>query len=274
MFAVKSKTFLLLSVLIALMASVSSSGGLFIDGLYRDNALVVSAWRGNDLVTLFIVVPMFLISLFHSLQGSKRGRLFWMGSLWYMVYNYIFYLFGATFNVFFILYAALVVFSIFTLVFALIQTDAEEFSRSFSEKLPYKFISTFMLFFAILLGGMWIALSLSFVFTGQVHESVTQTDHPTAIVFAVDLTLLIPSLAFSAVLLWQKKTWGPILSSVVLIKATAYGLALSIMTVIAYRNTGVTDPFIWLWVALTIGCLVSLILLLRNIGKGPYKSNS
>lgn len=265
MFAVNSKTFLVLSIFITLMASVASWGGLFIEGLYRDNALVVAAWRGNDMVTLFIVVPMLLVSLFFSLQGSKRGRLFWMGSLWYMVYNYTFYLFGAAFNIFFLLYTALVVFSAYTLIFALLQTNAQDLGRSFGKKTPYKFISTFMLIFAVLLGGMWIVLSSSFIFTGQVHTSISQTDHPTAIVFAVDLVLLIPSLIFSGVLLWQKRLWGPILSSVVLVKANAYGLALIFMTVISYRSTGVMDPFILLWIVLTVGCLVSLVLLLRNL---------
>ncbi|HSP23161.1 MAG TPA: hypothetical protein VLQ20_12640, partial [Planococcus sp. (in: firmicutes)] len=230
MYPMKNKTFLLVSLLIALMAGISSWGGLFVEGLYRDNELVVAAWQGNDLVTLFIVVPMLLVSLFYSLRDSKKGRLFWMGSLWYMVYNYMFYLFGAAFNVFFLLYAALFVFSVYTLIFALIQTDVQEWSRSFGENLPFKTVSVFMLLFAALLGGMWIALSLSFVFTGQVHESISQTDHPTAVVFAVDLTLLIPSLIVSGVLLWQKNRWGPIVGSVVLVKATAYGLALIIMT--------------------------------------------
>lgn len=274
MFTIKRKTFLILSIFIALMSGVVAAGGLFMEELYRDNALVTAAWRGNDVVTLFIVVPMLLLSLFYSLQGSKRGRLFWLGSLWYMVYNYTFYLFGAAFNVFFLLYAALVVLSAYTLIFGVLQTDAQEFSRSFRQKMPYKFISSFMLFFAVLLGGMWIALSLSFVFTGQVHASISQTDHPTAIVFAADLTLLIPSLIFSGGLLWQKKSWGPILSVVVLVKATAYGLALILMTVISYRSTGVADPFIVLWILLTLGCFVSLVLLLRNIGGDQTKSYS
>ena len=266
MLTMKHKTLQLVSVVIASMAGISPLGGLFVEGLYRDNGLVVSAWQGNDIVTFFVVVPMLLISLFHSLRDSKKGRLFWMSSLWYMVYNYMFYLFGAAFNVFFLLYAALFVFSLYTLISALIQTDALEWSRSFSKKLPYKTVSLFMLFFAALLGGLWIALSLSFVFTGQVHESISQTDHPTAVVFAVDLTLLIPSMIVGGVLLWRKNRWGPIVGSVVLVKATAYGLALIIMTAISYRNTGVIDPFIPLWILLTLGCAIALVLLLRNIG--------
>ncbi len=269
MFAMKSKITLWLSVLIAFMAGLASWGGLFSEGLYRDNPLVVSAWRGNDIVTLFIVVPMLLISSLLVSRASNRGRLFWMGSLWYMIYNYMFYLFGAVFNNLFLLYAALFVVSVYTFVLALIQTDAQAFSRNFSGQIPYKSVSIFMLCFAVLLGSMWIILSLSFVFTGQVHQSILQTEHPTAVVFAVDLTLLIPSLIVSGVLLWQKKSWGPILSSVVLVKATAYGLALINMTVLSYRNTGIVDPFISLWIVLTAGCAASLILLIRNIRDLP-----
>lgn len=265
------KTMASATLLIAFMAVIASWGGLFLDGLYRDNALVVAAWRGNDIVTLFIVVPLLLASLAFSLRGSKRARLFWMGSLWYMAYNYMFYLFGAAFNEFFLLYAALLVLSIYGLIFALIQTDAQEFSGSFGEKLPYKPVSAFMLLFAILLGGMWIGLSLLFVFTGEVHESISQTGHPTAVVFGIDLSLLIPSLVISGVLLWRKKAWGPILSAVVLIKATAYGLALINMTVISYRDTGAVDPFLSLWIVLTTGCAVSLAFLMRNIGTGLKK---
>lgn len=90
MLTMKHKTLQLVSVVIALMAGISSLG----EGLYRNNGLVVSAWQGNDIVTFFVVVPMLLISLFHSLRDSKKGRLFWMSSLWYMVYNYMFYLFA------------------------------------------------------------------------------------------------------------------------------------------------------------------------------------
>ena len=274
MFAMKSKTTLWLSIVIALMAGLASWGGLFTEGLYRDNALVVSAWRGNDIVTLFVVVPMLLISSFFSSRASNRGRLFWMGSLWYMIYNYMFYLFGAAFNMFFLLYAALLVLSVYTFIIALIQTNAQEFRRSFSKKIPYRSVSIFLLCFAILLGGMWIILSLSFVITGQVHQSISQTDHPTSVVFAVDLTMLIPSLIISGILLWQKKSWGPIVSSIVLVKATAYGLALINMTVLSYRTTGVVDPFIALWIILAAGSAVSLVLLIRNIGDHPIESKS
>lgn len=263
----KGKLFSTLTLLLAFMASVSSLGGLFIEGLYLDNDLVTSAWHGNDLVTLCIVVPMMLLALFNLRNNSSKAKLFWLGSLWYMVYNYMFYMFGATFNNFFLLYVALFTLSTFTLIFALIHTDARKISQSFSTNTPVKWISGFMLFFAVMLGLMWIMLSLSFVITGEVHQSISQTGHTTAVVFAVDLSLLIPSLLLGGILLLKRSPWGYVSSAIVLIKATAYGLALILMTLSSYIKTSTIDPLLLLWVLLTLGCMVSLIFLLGSMNR-------
>jgi hypothetical protein len=76
-----------LSVLIAILATVVSAGGLFLNGLYRDNLFVTSAWKGSDLVTLFIAVPILVAALIFSRRGSQRAQLVWMGTLDYMLYN-------------------------------------------------------------------------------------------------------------------------------------------------------------------------------------------
>ncbi len=255
------------SVLIAILAAFVSFGGLFMDKLYHDNDLVVAAWQGNDIVTLFLVVPVMLLSLAFLKKSPVMARLFWMGCLWYMIYNYMFYMFGAAFNVFFLLYIAIFTLSSYTFIFALIQTNAIAISKSFLDRTPVKWISGFMIFFAGLLCTLWMVMSLSFVFTGIVPQSILQTDHPTGVVFAVDLSLLTPSLFFSAVLLWKKRPWGYVLSAIVLVKATAYGLVLLIMSVVTFIKQGLVDPFIVLWSILTLGCLLSLTFLLGNMKK-------
>jgi len=263
----QSRPLIVLSFIIVFLAFTAASGGLFMNDLYRDNALVVAAWQGNDIVTLFVVVPMMLAALFFLMRDSKKAQLFWMGSLWYMIYTYMFYMYGATFNYFFLIYVVLFTLSTYVLIFALVKTDPQEISQMFSTRTPTKFISGFMVFFGIMLGMMWTALSMSFIFTGEVHQSITQTGHPTGVVFAADLSLLIPALILSAILLWKCSPWGYILSSITLIKATAYGLALIIMSVVSYLKTGMIDQFIILWIILTLGCLLSLSLLLGNMNK-------
>jgi hypothetical protein len=92
------KTAQILSIPVIILAAIASAGGLFLDGLYRDNLFVTSAWKGNDLITLFLVVPLLISALIKIKRGSQREILLWMGLLDYMLYNFAFYLFGAAFN--------------------------------------------------------------------------------------------------------------------------------------------------------------------------------
>src|SRR3990172_5342244 len=109
----------LLSILIAVLATLTSAGGLLLEGLYRDNIFVISAWKGNDIVTLFIAVPILVAAMIFSRRGSLKAQLVWMGALDYMLYNYAFYLFAARFNAMFLVYVALLGLSIFALIFGL-----------------------------------------------------------------------------------------------------------------------------------------------------------
>ena len=91
------------SIIIAICAILTSIGGIFFEGVYRDNKLIVSVMRANDIVTLFIVVPIMVASIFLDMKTSHRARLIWLGTLFYMMYNFMFYLYGVAFNRFFLL---------------------------------------------------------------------------------------------------------------------------------------------------------------------------
>jgi len=124
-------------------------------------------------------------------------------------------------------------------------------------------ISGFMMFFCLLLGGLWIGMSMSYLFTGKIPQTVI--DNPTAVVFATDLSILIPTIALGAILLWKKKAWGYILSTVMMVKATTYGTGLIIMGIITYLNIGVKDSILPLWIFLTLVCGLSMVGLIKNL---------
>ena len=254
-----------LSFVIMILSTIASIGGLFFRELYNDNTLVQAAWKGNDIITLFIAVPLMAISLYLFLKGSNRGLLIWMGTLWYMLYNYMFYLYGASFNEFFLIYTALFALSGYAFVLGLIKINVSEISKSFNYTKWMRVVSGFILFFGILLGGIELAMSLSFVFNGEIPQAIKQTDHPTGVIFAIDLSILIPLLIVGGILLWKAKPWGYILSSIALIKASVYGLALIVITELVYRSTGIKDTMMPLWIFLTIGCWICCFILFRNI---------
>jgi hypothetical protein len=259
------RTATVLSVIVGLLAAAASIGGLLIGGLYRDNEFVRTTWFANDLMTLVLAVPLLAGALIMARRGSLRSLLVWQAMLVYMLYNYAFYLFGAAFNAFFLIYVALFSLSIFAMVFSLPRMDAYEIAQLFQDRTPVRWISGFMLFFALLLGGMWIAISLSFVASREVPEVITKFGHPTSIVFALDLSLLMPGMVLGAVLLWQKKAWGYVVASIMNIKATTYALVLIVATVYSLVTRGVGDDFLPLYLLLGIGNLAASLFLLGNM---------
>lgn len=175
----------ILSVLIAIFATIASAGGLLLDGLYHDNEFVTTTWLGNDAVTLFLAVPILVAALVFTGRGSLKAQLVWLGVLDYMLYNYAFYLFGAAFNAFFLIYAALLGLSIFALIFGLVSLDVTRVSRQFSGRTPVKWIGGYFLFVALGLSVVYLAQSIGFIITGEVPAIVTISEHPTNVVFAL-----------------------------------------------------------------------------------------
>ena len=105
-----------LPVVLAVLMAAQAAAGLAVPGLYRDTGWIRAAWVGNDAVTLLVAVPLLVTAVVGARRGSGRAALAQVGLLGYAAYNYAFYLFGATLNAMFPLYAALVVLPVAALI--------------------------------------------------------------------------------------------------------------------------------------------------------------
>ncbi len=265
MFHIKTKPVTVLSLLIAVLSVLASAGGLFLKGVYRDNVFVTTTWLGNDAVTLFLAVPMLLVALIFGVRNSWLAKLVWLGVLDYMLYNYAFYLFGAAFNVFFLIYAAILGLSIFALIFGLIELDVAALSHHFSQKTPVKWIGGYFLFVATGLSGVYLMQSIGFIVTGQLPAIVTIANHPTNVVFALDLTLLIPWLAVGAVWLMKRQPWGYVIAGILSVKGPLYTLVLAVNSFLVFRAGISQSSELPLWGTLTVLGLIAGALLFGNM---------
>jgi hypothetical protein len=254
----------LLSVAAGALAVVVSAVGLFSD-LYRDNAWVTAAQRGNDIATL-VVAPVMLLALLLAQSGSLRGRLVWLGGIAYLLYNYAFYLFGVAFNDAFLAYAATVSCSLWALILGLRQLDVARVARGFSSHVPVRAIAAYMLFLAVGLAGAWVSAALKFVANGTVPSIITKSGNPTSIVFALDLTVVAPALAVGAVLLWKRQAWGYVLAAILLVESVGYALALLGMSAYqAHDQISGAWGFAPFAIIFLIGGAAGSVLLLRDL---------
>ncbi len=209
------------------------------------------------MVTLAVVVPVFAITLYYAGKGSQRAALVWAALLGYMLYNYAFYLFGAVFNHFFQVYVALFALSIYGLIYLLGSWDAEAISQQFSRHTPLKWVSAYLLFIACFLGIFELSRSFSLWLHGTPPE-----DPP--LVFALDLSLIVPAMALGGMWLWRRRPWGFILGVMMTVKGATYGLALLGMAFFVGRATGKWDPFTPFYGFVAAGGILGSWALLRS----------
>ena len=113
---------------------------------------------------------------------------------------------------------------------------------------------------------MEVAQSLSFVITGQVPQVIVDVAHPTGVIFALDLSLVVPFFVLGAIWLWQRRPWGYVLGAVLNVKGAVYMLALTAASVstakAGFPEVAAQVP---IWGFLLVGSLIACGLLLGNM---------
>lgn len=255
----------ILSIIISVLMIVQSAGGLLIQGLYRDNSWVTSAWYGNDLVTLVVAVPILVSALVLSMRGSQLGHLVRLAMLFYSLYNYAFYVFGAAVNHFFLVYIALFTLSIFALIFALANIDVDAIHQTFRPGIPVKWISGYMVIFAVLVALAWISQWFMFVLNGRI-PMLGGMEEGYRLVAALDLSIQVPCLILGAIWLWKRRPWGYLLGAILMIADTVYMLVLVAFGPFA-ANAGVSGAWdqVPSFAVIGVGCLIASVLFLWDM---------
>jgi len=270
----KFKTLRLLTILVIVLTMFASLGGILLENLYRDNPFVTLVWKTTDVVTLVVAVPILAAGLYFARRGSVRGLIVLLAMLDYTFYNYAYYLFGSAFNWFFLIYVAIVVFSAAALITGLLGIDVGRIKQQFQEKTPVRGISGYMLFVAGGLTTIYLMMIFGFIFNGKLPAIIEMTGHVTNVVFALDLTMVVPVFVIAAVWLWKRQPWGFVLAGISVIKGAVYTLGLAVVTVAA-ANSGLTESAseLPLWATLSAGGFAASLVLLMNLKSHPESAD-
>lgn len=244
----------------AMLAIVAWAIGLFGHHIYLDNDFVQTVWQANDLVTLFTAFTTAALVLFTTKTATIQ--LLWAGLLSYLIYTYAFYLFGAAFNSLFLVYVGVILASLVALLALLVGLPVRQFSLPTALA---RFMGGYLFLIALMLVVVELPPAVGFIFTGALPDIVLKTAHPTSVVYALDLTLVVPTCLVATVWLWQQKPWGVVLAAIMLVKSVAYGLVLCAGTLLlAYRGID-HDPLLPFYVFITLGGLVGSVSLWRTL---------
>lgn len=230
---------------------------------YYDTVSSAAQQQGNDVVTLFVAVPLLAVSSWMTFRGSLRGRLLLTGTLGFFLYTYLSMCMLTAFNALFLVYVAIFGLSLYAFTLCMMSFDLETLPRHFSERLPCRWIATLLFVIGAFLALTWLMRVMSPLMQGTpplLDNGITM------VIQAMDLSLIVPLAILAGILLLRRSAWGYLLTSVFVLKAIALGLAVSAMVVNmtlagVAESVGIAIPFL----VITVLNLLAAVSLWKNI---------
>ena len=251
-----------LSALIAVLALVAAGTGLFYgdggspftftsvrgqpveiygQGLYRFDTLFQGAGnKGTDTVTLFLGIPLLVLSVLLYRRGSLRGGLLLLGALTWFLYTYASYALGpVAYNELFLLYVVLFSASLFALVLAFGSFDVRGLPTRFSARLPRRGPVIFMFVSALVTLGVWLFVPITALLQGEPPERLDT--YSTLFTNALDLAVIVPTVFLAGVLMLRGDPLGYLIAFPLLVLEAFLAPMIAAQTVSQLR-AGVTFP--------------------------------
>lgn len=234
-------------------------------GLYQYDTVNSSSQEiGQDVVTLAIGVPLLIAAIVLTHKGSLRGRLLLTGVFGYFLYTYAAMSFLTAFNPLYLVYVTLFSLSLFGFIFALKGINPDEVVSHIGEWFPRRTIAVYFIVVAAFLSLAWLGLVVLPMFKGTPPAGLESAI--TMVIQSLDLGVIVPAALITAILLLQKRPWGYVLATVVLLKVLTMGAALIAMIIGQMLAQVPVDPVTSIFfVLISISGIILAITALRNI---------
>jgi hypothetical protein len=266
--------------MIATLVGIFSSGGpgnieyetirgetvtIYGKGIYKHmSADVAIQGIAQDMVTLFIGIPLLIIALFSYNRGSLKGHFLLSGIVGYFFVTYLFYTAMGMYNELFLVYITLLGLTFFALFNLLISFKLKKISGYFSNRAPAKFTGGFLIFNSIAIALMWLSRVVPPLLDGSIYP-VDLQHYTTMIVQGFDLGLLLPISFVAGWLLLKKRPMGFLIGVPYIIFLSLLMTALT-AKIIAMGLNGVNIiPAVFIIPAINLVTIVCAVLMVKNI---------
>ncbi len=206
------RNILFLTLPLAILVAIAGSAGLFIENTYsRETPSYAAQGIGQDAVNVFIIVPVLLLSAFLAYRRSRAGLFIWSGTLFYIAYAFTIYAFALHFNRFFIIYCMSLGLSLYSFLYFMYRSMNEDVIGWFDKNIPIKSVSIFLFIIAFLFYGIWLSEIIPAIVSHSTPASVIESGLLINPVHVIDLSICLPALIITGILLLGKNKIGYLL---------------------------------------------------------------
>ena len=221
--------------------------------------------------TSSVIVPALVIAAMLALRGSVAARLVWMGTLIYLLYDFLGYAFAAHFNSMFLAYCGVLGLSFYALAGNLMALPTAEIARRYGPRTPLKTTGIVLLLMGVAIVIHWLSEIIPALVAGRVPQGVRDSGQLTDAVAVLDLAFGAPACLIAAILLLRRKPLGFVLGPVVLTFLILSSLVLAPMGVVMVRHGVATGSALCaIGLGIAMGSVVLLVLIFRTEKAASY----
>lgn len=257
-----NKWITIFTIILIFLSLTATLGGLFIDNLYQDNVQFNQIWKSNDIITLCVALPLLIGAVIYTyLKKSIISLLIWYSMIWFLCYNYAFYVFGASFNAFYLIHLSIYTLSILTIILALIHFPIHDLKVSNKKSVLDYIVVGMMLFLSLGLLSIYSIQSINFALNGVLPAIITASGHVTSVVFSLDISMVVLFFILASVLILKRNPWGYLIAFIAQLKGVVY------MFVLIYASIETNPAEVPIWIFIGLLTLISLIVLTFQLKK-------
>lgn len=265
----QKKSVLILSIVVLSLSIFASLGGLLLPNVYNDSPTFVLIWKSNDLITLVVAIPILILSIVSWYRHHLlKSLLVWYSILWYLIYNYSYYVFGAAFNDLYLIHLFIYTISIGAILLALTSFPISDLNLLIKAKFKRKIVISQLLFVAIGLTIIYVMQSLAYVLSDTLPAIIIASGHVTSVVFTIDFSMVVLFFVLGAILLIKKNPWGYLIAFLGNLKGVIY---MGVLTLASLR-TNPAEAVIW--ITHGVLSLISIILLFNGLNSKKIPSTN
>lgn len=274
--------------LIALISAIAASFGIFSDfgtgefeyksirgivieifgkGIYQHMSSDVAIQGiAQDYITLFIAIPLLVISLIGYRKKSIKAHFILTGILGYFLVTYMFYLTMGMYNIMYLSYVALLGLAFFGFFLTLHQLSNLNIIEIFNTKTPNKFVGWFLIINSISIAFLWLSIIVPPLIDGTIYPPELN-HYTTLIVQGFDLGLLLPICFVVGCLLIQKKSNGYLYATIYVVFLSILMTALTAKVIAMAMNNVNVIPVIIIIPLINIITILSAVMMIKNIDR-------
>jgi hypothetical protein len=221
---------------------------------------------GQDIVNLFLIVPLLLFTLFLVTKGNRIAFNLYGGILFYILYSFVIYSLGVHFNQMFLLYCLILGLSLYSFIIFIYNLTKTDIQKWYSDKVPLRSTSYFLMIIAILFYLLWLKEVVPAIVGGTTPRTVSDYQLLVNPVHVIDIAIALPGLIITAYLLRKKHQLGLIFAPVALVFIILLTIALIGMVIMLnLRNISDDSSLMYIFIFLSVISSLFLFQFLKHL---------